>query len=137
MEVDPDRARSFGEHTAKAARLAGYDIDSPRGGGKAALARDTGMSASSIGRMLAGQTMPEAYTFELLAKRLALPLGELFVLAGITSIDPFSPEAQVVERRIDTPAQAAAALGIVEPWKVKLFISITEAILVAEHERDA
>lgn len=137
MEVDRERARLFGEHIAAAARLAGYNLDSPRSGGRAALAEAIGMSPASASRLLAGQTIPEAYIFERLAKHLALPLGELFVLAGITSIDPFSPEAQVVERRIDTPAQAAAALGIVEPWKVKLFISITEAILVAQHEREA
>src|ERR1044072_2007252 len=79
------RARRFAEYIRPVAVAAGYDIDSPRGGGKKALAEDTGMSASSVGRMLAGQTLPEPVHLERLAEALGISLMDLLVRSGVVS----------------------------------------------------
>jgi transcriptional regulator with XRE-family HTH domain len=75
----------FSEYVAKAARAAGYDIDSPRGGGRKALADATGMSQSSVGRMIAGSTVPDALRLAQLAGTLSVPRNELLSLAGIVT----------------------------------------------------
>jgi transcriptional regulator with XRE-family HTH domain len=75
----------FFEYVRKAAREAGFDIDSPRGGGKKALAEATGMSQASVSRMLAGSTVPEASHLSQLADALGVPRNELLNLAGIAT----------------------------------------------------
>lgn len=57
--AEQSRAARFAARIREAAQAAGYDVDSPRGGGKAELARRAGMTKSSIGRILAGRTMPD------------------------------------------------------------------------------
>lgn len=120
------KSESFGDFVAAAAREAGYDIDSPRGGGRTALAELTGMSASSVGRMLAGQTLPDPSVLERLAQALKVPVLELFVLHGVLSVIPDSALQPAM-----TIARAAEALGIRDPLKVEIFTAMTQ-VLVAE-----
>jgi transcriptional regulator with XRE-family HTH domain len=75
----------FFEYVRTAAREAGFDIDSPRGGGKKALAEQVDMSSASVGRMLAGQTIPEASRLPVLADVLGLSRDRLLNLAGIAT----------------------------------------------------
>lgn len=75
----------FSEYVVKAARAAGFDLDSPRGGGRKALAEATGMSQSSVGRMLAGSTLPDARVLPRLADVLGVPRSELLYLAGVAT----------------------------------------------------
>jgi transcriptional regulator with XRE-family HTH domain len=123
----PARAKRFGAYVAAAARAAGYDIDSQRGGGRAALARDTGMSASSVGRMLAGERLPSPRVYEQLAKALKVPLRQLLIESGNASEEALD---HVAERLMPitslTPEEAAPLLGITIPANVKLFISMVE-----------
>jgi transcriptional regulator with XRE-family HTH domain len=123
----PTRAQRFGAYVAAAARAAGYDIDSQRGGGRAALVRDTGMSASSVGRMLAGQRLPSPRVYERLARALNVPLRQLLIESGNASEEALD---QVTERLMPitslTPEEAAPLLGITIPANVKLFISMVE-----------
>ncbi|KRV48797.1 hypothetical protein AQ490_23285 [Wenjunlia vitaminophila] len=79
------RTRQFAAYIREAARRAGYDIDSPRGGGKTAIAKTAGMSPSSVGRMLSGQAMPDPSYLEPLAGALGVPVLALFVQAGLIS----------------------------------------------------
>lgn len=78
---------AFSEYVTQAARDAGYDIDSPRGGGKKALAEATGMSATSVGRMLAGTVATHAGFLPPLAKALGVTTDELLVAAGVLEAD--------------------------------------------------
>lgn len=59
----------------------GYDVKSPRGGGKAKLAKDTGLADSSVTRLMSGQ-VPQYDTLLLLARHLDKPLPELLIRAG-------------------------------------------------------
>ncbi|MFF2650543.1 helix-turn-helix domain-containing protein [Streptomyces sp. NPDC058045] len=73
----------FGARVSEAARSAGYDIDGR--GGKAQLARDAGMSESSVGRVLAGKVIPDPKYFEPLARVIKIDPVELFIEAELLS----------------------------------------------------
>lgn len=73
----------FSEYVSKAARAAGYDIDSPRGGGKTAIASATGMSQSAVGRMLSGVTTPSVRSLGSLATTLGVPFEEMLNRSGV------------------------------------------------------
>lgn len=127
---DELRAEQFAAYVREAARRAGYDIDSPRGGGKTALARDTGMSPSSVGRMIAGKAMPDPAYLEPLAQALRVPLPELLVLSGLISRDAFTDPQPP---RALSPREAAADLGIKDPSKVELFETMVRALLTDQN----
>jgi transcriptional regulator with XRE-family HTH domain len=117
----------FGQYMTEAVRAAGYDIDSPRGGGRVALARLTGMSPSSVGRMLAGQTLPDPVHLETLANALSLPLGELLVRSGLISRGAIPDQPQPAPRPL-APAEAARRLGITDPLRVALFEALVATL---------
>jgi transcriptional regulator with XRE-family HTH domain len=73
------------EFVSNAARGAGYDIDSPRGGGRTALAEAAGISASSIGRLLSGQSSISPAAMPRLAEALKVPVSDVLVAAGFVS----------------------------------------------------
>jgi transcriptional regulator with XRE-family HTH domain len=70
------------EFVTNAARAAGYDIDSPRGGGRKALAEAAGMSHASVGRVLSGKTSISPEALPGLATALDVPISSLIVAAG-------------------------------------------------------
>lgn len=130
------RTQRFAEYVKQAARASGYDIDSPRGGGRTALARDTGMSPSSIGRMLAGQTVPDPSHLEALAKALGIPLRELLVRSGFVSREAISgemPGPEFVPVPL-APAEAARRLGIKHPERIRVFEAMVRALQEQEDE---
>lgn len=120
-------ATVFAAYIRGAASITGYDLTSPRSGGKKALADATGMSQSSVGRMLAGQTIPDARFFEPLARALHLPVGRLFELSGIAPEGSLT-SPQDAEPRPLTPHEAAAQLDIRDPRNVALFVALTTVL---------
>lgn len=130
----PTRAQRFGAHVAASARAAGYDIDSPRGGGKKALAEAAGMSHASVSRMLAGQTIPDPSFFEPLALALGVQIGELLILSGLVSREALLPDP-VNSRNMKplSPREAAADLGITDPGKIEAFEVMVRALLTDQN----
>jgi transcriptional regulator with XRE-family HTH domain len=130
------RAQRFAEYIRPAVVAAGYDIDSPRGGGKKALAEDTGMSASSIGRMLAGQTVPDPAHLERLAQVLRVSLIDLLIRSGIVSVEAsgtVTPAAPAPDTNPPlTPEAAARALGIRSPDRVQMFAAMAKTLVEQE-----
>lgn len=129
------RAQRFAEYIRPAVVAAGYDIDSPRGGGKKALAEDTGMSASSVGRMLAGQTMPDPAHLERLATVLRVSLIDLLIRSGIVSVEAsgtVTPAAPTPAAPTPDPPltheEAARALGIRSPDRVQMFTAMAKSL---------
>ncbi|MCZ9352955.1 helix-turn-helix transcriptional regulator [Streptomyces mutabilis] len=129
------RAQRFADFVRPAVVAAGYDIDSPRGGGKKALAEDTGMSPSSVGRMLSGQTLPEPVHLERLAEVLGVHLMDLLAHSGVISdrarrtapVSAPTPAAVPRELRL-TPEEAARALGIRSPDRVQMFTAMARTL---------
>lgn len=130
----PTRAQKFGEYVSQAARAAGYDIDSPRGGGKKALAAKAGMSHASVSRMLAGQTIPDPKFFESLADALGLNAGRMLVEAGVLSEHALARDDWRPPQPID-PREMARSLGITVPEKIEAFVAMARA-LVTEDKGD-
>lgn len=132
------RTHQFAEYIRQAVIAAGYDIDSPRGGGKKALARATGMSQTSVGRMLAGQTLPDPNNLERLAEVLNISLPELLVRSGVISrksssrLAPSAPSAPPASSTPLTPARAAQQLGITNPENVRFFETTVQMLLDRE-----
>jgi transcriptional regulator with XRE-family HTH domain len=126
----PTRAQQFGEYVAAAVRAAGYDIDSPRGGGKKALAQRAGMSPASVSRMLAGQTIPDPEYLEALAEAVGVPLMELLVRSGIVSkrASQAVGSAPAVPEEPLTPEAAARMLGIRKPDRVQTFAAVAKTL---------
>lgn len=123
----PTRAQKFGEYVSAAARAADYDIDSPRGGGKKALADKAGMSHASVSRMLAGQTIPDPKFFESLADALNLDVGRMLVEAGVLSERSLSHEELRPPQEID-PREVARSLGITAAEKIELFVAMAKTL---------
>ncbi|MDX2839485.1 helix-turn-helix transcriptional regulator [Streptomyces ipomoeae] len=133
------RAQRFAEFIRPAVVAAGYDIDSPRGGGKKELAEATGMSPSSVGRMLAGQTLPEPVHLERLAEALGVSLMDLLVRSGVVSEKAgrtaHTPPPAAPERPL-TPEAAARALGIRSPDRVQMFTAMAKTLADQEDADD-
>lgn len=129
---EPTRAQAFGQRIAEAARAAGYNIDSPRGGGKTALAQAAGMTQSTVSRMLAGQAMPDAYRLESLANAVNVPVEELLILHGV-----ISPGTNIWEAPLKKPTtqELADAWGITDPLRVKMLGTVID-FLLAEKRRE-
>ena len=133
MRSEETVRQRFGRYVADAARRTGkYDIDSPRGGGKAALARDTGMAESAVGRMLRGESLPDTRFFEPIATAVGVHVRDLLIEAEIFSPEslqtPAENSATGVASRSITPQQAADALGIFDPYAREMFFGTIERL---------
>lgn len=123
----PTRAQRFGQFIAQAAREAGYDIDGQRSGGRKALAEAAGMGQTAVGRMLAGQSVPDPRYFEPLARAVHIPLRKILIEAGVVSADALGSAALAVADTGPLTVEAAAArLGIRKPANVRLFVALVE-----------
>lgn len=123
-DTPPER---FSRYVADAARAAGYDIDAPRGGGRKALAEAAGLSASAVGRTLAGQTMPELSSFRPLARALEVSTEDLLRVAGVLDGVVPAPPRQAL-----TAVEAARRLGIRAAEHVAAFEVLVTALQRAE-----
>jgi transcriptional regulator with XRE-family HTH domain len=129
----PTQAERFGQFAMAAAREAGYDVDSPRGGGRKAIAEASGMGQTAVGRMLAGQSVPEPKFFPGLATALRIDLRTLLIRSGLATEEmlPVKAPSSPVRQRL-TPEVAARELGIRSERGVKLFESLVQGILAQE-----
>jgi Helix-turn-helix. len=114
MTDAPTRAQRFAAIVAPAAQRAGYTGH----GSTTRLAADTGMSVSSVSRMLNGQGIPELHFFPAIAEQLDLSIIDLLAEMGIppetlralSETDP----SQVGSRSI-SPSEMADRVGITDP----------------------
>lgn len=97
----------------------GYDLSSERSGGRAQLARETGLSQGIVTRLLSGQ--PVAFeTLVTLARGAGLDLTELLIRTGKATEDDFSlpgtrfGQVDVSSGKRLTPEEVAVAAGVPE-----------------------
>lgn len=117
----------------------GYDIDSPRGGGRSRLAEDAGVHRAAVTRLLQRQSMPDLETMRALARVLGVSLRDMLIQSGkVTPEDlplPGAPRAAAAAPaepapggvRV-TPAEAADLLGIPDSHR-RQFVEMTEMII--------
>jgi len=130
----------FGRLVAEAAQRAGKYQGR---GGQVALAEDTGMSPSAVGRMLRGETLPDPERFEAIAKAVGLSVGDLLIEAGIVSPESLSTPSQTRATGVGSDSitldEAANALGIYDPVAREMLAATVERlrrIQDAERESD-
>ncbi|MEW2399590.1 helix-turn-helix transcriptional regulator [Streptomyces sp. NPDC046862] len=136
MKSDAEQVEEFAAWIEAVMRRRGYDIDSPRGGGKTKLAEDAGVHRAAITRLLQRQSMPDLETMRGLARALGIPVREVLIRSGrLTEEDlPQAPAPSGVaaagavegEPRLSAE-QAAVALGIPEHLRTA-FVQITEQL---------
>jgi transcriptional regulator with XRE-family HTH domain len=110
-DATPTLAQRFAAVVVPAAERAGYVGH----GRKARLARDTGMTQSSVGRMWNGQAIPEPPFFEPLAEAIGLHPAVLFVEAGLMSRESLQSLSEIGRSQVGsglTPEEMADEFGI-------------------------
>ncbi|EFL21865.1 putative helix-turn-helix domain protein [Streptomyces himastatinicus ATCC 53653] len=106
----------------------GYDLR-PRGGGQTRFAEDSGIGAGTVSRMLRGQAATETRVLQMLADTLQIPLAEVLVAAGVLSRGELQNVRNPAQREVPiTPEEAADELGITDPIKRQVFVSMTETL---------
>ncbi|WHM37180.1 helix-turn-helix transcriptional regulator [Streptomyces sp. BPTC-684] len=88
-------------------RRRGFDIDSPRGGGRSRLADEAGVHRAAVTRLLQRQSMPDLETTRRLAHVLEVPVREMLIRSGRLTED-------------DLPLPSLRAGGSVTPWQLTL-----------------
>lgn len=117
-------------------RRQGYDIDSPRGGGKSRLADEAGVHRAAITRLLQGQSMPDLETMRRLAHVLRVPVRDMLIKSGrlteedlpLPGLPRDVPPAEEAAPSALTLEQAAAGLGI-PPDQRDMFIRVAGQFL--------
>ncbi|MFJ9112954.1 multiprotein-bridging factor 1 family protein [Streptomyces sp. NPDC102283] len=135
-DATPTRAQRFAALVAPAAQRAGYTGH----GSNARLARDAGMSESSVSRMLKGQAIPELNFFPALAETVGVELLDMLAEMGIPheSLQPLSETSpsQVGSPSI-SPAEAADGLGLSDPVGREMFFATYERLKrLEEHQQE-
>ncbi|WP_320784714.1 helix-turn-helix transcriptional regulator [Streptomyces sp. CRN 30] len=121
-------------------RRRGYDIDSPRGGGKSRLADEAGVHRAAITRLLQRQSMPDLETMRRLAHVLDIPVREMLIRSGrLTEEELPLPSSQDGPARPAgerlTLEEAATALGIPAEQR-EMFLRVAGQFLPAPTDRD-
>ncbi|MFE9684695.1 helix-turn-helix domain-containing protein [Streptomyces sp. NPDC002701] len=99
-------------------RARGYDIDSPRGGGRSKLADDAGVHRAAVSRLLQRQSMPDLETMRRVAAVLGVPLREMLIRSGRLTEDDLPlgggarPAADGEEHLRLSPEEAARRMGV-------------------------
>ncbi|GGT32097.1 helix-turn-helix domain-containing protein [Streptomyces purpureus] len=121
-------------------RRRGYDIDSPRGGGKSRLADEAGVHRAAITRLLQRQSMPDLETTRRLAHVLDVPVRDMLIRSGRLTEDDLplprvaaASPADAGERRM-TLEEAAAGLGVPADQR-EMFIKVAGQFLSASPVR--
>lgn len=138
--TEPVAAR-FGALVTELATRAGYDLTSGSGG-RTALAKDIGMSASAVGRMLDGKTLPMPSQYERIARAVNEPVRNLLVQGGVISAEAW-PKTDSTDVRSGisqsqlTPEAAADAWNIHDPMIRSMLVSnIHQAIRLQREAHD-
>ncbi|WP_318208690.1 MULTISPECIES: helix-turn-helix transcriptional regulator [unclassified Streptomyces] len=66
-------------------RQRGYDIDSPRGGGKSRIADEAGVHRAAVTRLLQRQSMPDLETMRRIAPLLGVSVRDMLIRSGRVS----------------------------------------------------
>ena len=77
-----DELDAFATWVEQLMRGHGYDIDSPRGGGKSRLADEAGVHRAAVSRLLQRQSMPDLETTRRLARVLGVPVRDMLIRSG-------------------------------------------------------
>ncbi|MFD5629783.1 helix-turn-helix domain-containing protein [Streptomyces sp. NPDC127072] len=133
MQSDAEHIDKFATWIENVMRDRGYDIDSPRGGGKTKLAEDAGVHRAAVTRLLQRQSMPDLETMRGLSRALGVPVRDVLIHSGklteedLPEVHAVAPVERLSGEGTITAEQAAVALGIPEHLRAA-FVQITEQL---------
>lgn len=92
---------------------AGYDLSSPRAGGKTKLAKDAGIALSQVQRALNGTAVPDIRAQRSIARALKIPFRTMLIRSGTLRPDDFDQDdpqpadrdARTLGLRLGVPAE--------------------------------
>ncbi|MEU9432603.1 helix-turn-helix transcriptional regulator [Streptomyces sp. NPDC048252] len=124
-------------------RERGYDIDSPRGGGKSRIADEAGVHRAAVTRLLQRQSMPDLETTRRLARVLGVPVRDMLIRSGRLTAeelaDPHdylaSPAPSADLGRRPTLEEVADLLGVPADRR-EMFVRVVEQFLPSEAEAE-
>ena len=134
-DATPPRAQKFAAIVVPAAERAGYT----EYGAGSRLARDAGMSISSVSRMLKGESVPDMRFWAPLSDVLDFDLLDLLAEMGIPhealrALSETNP-SQVRSHSI-SPSEAADRLGITDPIGREMLAATIERLQRLEEQHD-
>lgn len=119
-------------------RRRGYDIDSPRGGGKSRIADEAGVHRAAVTRLLQRQSMPDLETTRRLARVLGVPIRDMLIRSGRLTAEELpvpqeTTDASLLPRLVgtDTPPtleELAEVLGVPADRR-DMFVKVVEQFL--------
>ncbi|MHC0429965.1 helix-turn-helix transcriptional regulator [Streptomyces sp. O3] len=130
-----DEIEHFAAWIEAVIRDRGYDIDSPRGGGKSQLADAAGVHRAAVTRLLQRQSMPDLETMRRIARVLRVPIRDMLIRSGqlspedlpLARLDP-DPDAERPRPASLTLEQAATLLGVADDQR-EMFIRVASQFL--------
>lgn len=126
--TEQEHARAFAAWLRQELSARGYNL-SVRGGGQRAFAALTGLSPTTLSRMLSGTVRVDVRTLELVAEGLDVPLTTVLIAAGVLTDDDLRAAiAHQTPAQPLTPEDAAAELGITDPHARHVFIATINAL---------
>ncbi|MFJ1731508.1 helix-turn-helix domain-containing protein [Streptomyces sp. NPDC088254] len=128
-----DAARAsaeFGRWLTQRLEAKGYNLSGPRSGGRTAFAEDSGISPSTVTRLLRGEMPTDTRILRTLAESIDVPYPEVLVRAGVMTPDELAAiqERRPAPGRRMTPEEAADELGITDPAERKVFVNMTQTL---------
>ncbi|WP_439674962.1 hypothetical protein [Embleya sp. MST-111070] len=132
--MDERDIESFAHWIEDLMRARGYDIESPRGGGRTRLAADAGVHRAAITRLLQRKSVPDIATMRALAPALGVGMRDMLIHSGRMAEEdlpvPTGPSAR--PRRVTagsmSAAEAAELLGVPEHNRA-MFVAMTEMMV--------
>ncbi|KUN76117.1 helix-turn-helix domain-containing protein [Streptomyces griseoruber] len=123
-------------------RERGYDIDSPRGGGKSRIADEAGVHRAAVTRLLQRQSMPDLETTRRLARVLGVPVRDMLIRSGRLTAEELAdphgrasaPAPEPDFGRRPTLEEVADLLGVPAERR-EMFVRVVEQFLPNEPER--
>ncbi|GKQ34258.1 helix-turn-helix transcriptional regulator [Streptomyces sp. A012304] len=119
----------------------GYDIDSPRGGGKSRIADEAGVHRAAVTRLLQRQSMPDLETTRRLARVLGVPVRDMLIRSGRLTAEeladphdhPAAPAPSAEFGRRPTLEEVADLLGVPADRR-EMFVRVVEQFLPNDDE---
>ncbi|MFD5230983.1 helix-turn-helix domain-containing protein [Streptomyces qaidamensis] len=132
-DTTTEAARSsaeFGRWLTQRLEAKGYNLSGPRSGGRTAFAEDSGISPSTVTRLLRGEMPTDTRILRTLAESIDVPYPEVLVRAGVMTPDELAAiqERRPAPGRRMTPEEAADELGITDPAERKVFVNMTQTL---------
>ncbi|MFD9408546.1 helix-turn-helix domain-containing protein [Streptomyces sp. NPDC059989] len=111
-------------------RQRGYDIDSPRGGGKSRIADEAGVHRAAVTRLLQRQSMPDLETMRRIAPLLGVSVRDMLIRSGRVAPEELPLAAQDLPPGGRTPTieDFARWLGVPEGRR-EVFVKVVSQFL--------